>query len=1124
MKTPRILAFEILKSVSICLVVMLVSAFAPAANALAVSYGNSPAVALGNIPFSASTNVVTVFRPRGAPTTSTETLTFRLVLTSPVPAGLTEAALMSFISFSPSTLQFASGVTSQPVTVIITVPRGIVPLGQTIQPAYQAFTVGWSDPSYTDAGFGINATITAPPVPVDGTPVVQIVEPAQTSYTFAYGTPIVIPLNFTAQSAAATGIDAVDATLNGNTIGTVSLPLNTTAYRLPLVTATYAVLPITSSGTYTISANASAAGLSATASKTFSVVITGAPVPTVTITQPSRESDYTYFEGGNPARVPVSITADSSAGGTLVSWAASLAFPNLSTSTPQLSPVSPSGTSATATAPLDLTTSGRYTLSATASNQYGPSLPSLNSSTAFWINRMANPANVTINAFQNASFSVVAAGTQSQAPGLTYQWQRQVGTGGWANVADGGAYSGATTPTLNVTGAIGSMSGDQFRCLIGAVNKVASASAILTVLKLNPVVSWTNPAAIDYLIPLSGTQLNATASYNNVVLTGGSFAYNPASGTVLNAGTNRPLAVVFTPADTVNYNTANGSATITVNQLSPIINWTAPAAISYGTALSSTQLNATATYNGNTVAGSLVYTPASGAVLNAGPNQTLSVSFAPSDTVNYNGAGGTTTITVNKVTPAITWAAPASIVSGTALSATQLNATASYNNASVAGSFVYAPVSGTVLPVGVNQALSVAFTPTNTTNYNSANGGTTLTVTSAPPVVTGPANQTVNVGASAAFSVTATGTPTLTYLWQRLAAGTAAWAALSDSATYTGSATATLNVSGTTAAMSGDQFRCVVTNSAGSATSTAGTLTVNAPATLTIAISQPLDGTVITRVAGSPATSVPFTFKATATGANVTGLSAQVGTTSVTVAATGTNTPTATGTGSFAVSAAGNYTFTAKATGTGTLTASASVTITVKETQPQPQPCTTTVVWSGDVLSTKVLGDKVIDVNFKVKQCCPTTTGGGGSCDDDDDDGDHRSSGGDDNDDSEHYSSPGRYSSGGDDNDDNDSHTSHFCENGGSGGSPNNCSYMKDKTVVVTIYEVLSNGKTGTPVTFTYTSGKATSSKFTIDSTGLYDVQFVPASGKHTYHVDVDYFPVGSTKPTLIGSEEFDVK
>jgi hypothetical protein len=67
---------------------------------------------------------------------------------------------------------------------------------------------------------------------------------------------------------------------------------------------------------------------------------------------------------------------------------------------------------------------------------------------------------------------------------------------------------------------------------------------------------------------------------------------------------------------------------------------------------------------------------------------------------------------------------------GTALSSTQLNATASFGGTSVAGTFVYSPVAGTVMNTAGAQTLSVTFTPTDSTDYNSATGSVTLTVTS----------------------------------------------------------------------------------------------------------------------------------------------------------------------------------------------------------------------------------------------------------------------------------------------------------------------------------------------------------------------------------------------------------
>ncbi len=74
----------------------------------------------------------------------------------------------------------------------------------------------------------------------------------------------------------------------------------------------------------------------------------------------------------------------------------------------------------------------------------------------------------------------------------------------------------------------------------------------------------------------------------------------------------------------------------------------------------------------------------------------------------------TVQITVTQAAPVITWNNPASITYGTALSATQLNATAS-----VAGTFAYTPALGSI-PAAGTDTLSVTFTPTDTTDYTTA--------------------------------------------------------------------------------------------------------------------------------------------------------------------------------------------------------------------------------------------------------------------------------------------------------------------------------------------------------------------------------------------------------------------
>jgi large repetitive protein len=82
----------------------------------------------------------------------------------------------------------------------------------------------------------------------------------------------------------------------------------------------------------------------------------------------------------------------------------------------------------------------------------------------------------------------------------------------------------------------------------------------INVAKTTVTVSWSNPASIIEDVALSTTQLNATASVP------GTFAYTPAPGSFLPAGTNT-LTVQFTPTDSANYATpAPVSVQIQVNE------------------------------------------------------------------------------------------------------------------------------------------------------------------------------------------------------------------------------------------------------------------------------------------------------------------------------------------------------------------------------------------------------------------------------------------------------------------------------------------------------------------------------------------------------------------------------
>jgi hypothetical protein len=115
------------------------------------------------------------------------------------------------------------------------------------------------------------------------------------------------------------------------------------------------------------------------------------------------------------------------------------------------------------------------------------------------------------------------------------------------------------------------------------------------------------------------------------------------------------------------------------------------------------------------------------------------------------------TATVTKATPVITWPTPASVVAGTKLSGTQLNATASSLGGSVPGTFVYSPPAGTTLTAGTTP-LSVTFTPADGTDFTGASASQNIVVTSSVITVSA-ANVAVTFGAPnpATFSAAVTG-------------------------------------------------------------------------------------------------------------------------------------------------------------------------------------------------------------------------------------------------------------------------------------------------------------------------------------------------------------------------------
>ena len=111
-----------------------------------------------------------------------------------------------------------------------------------------------------------------------------------------------------------------------------------------------------------------------------------------------------------------------------------------------------------------------------------------------------------------------------------------------------------------------------------------------------------------------------------------------------------------------------------------------------------------------------------------------------------------------KKVPVISWAQPASIVYGTALSGAQLNARALNNGIEVAGTFTYAPAPGAILVPG-SQKLTVTFVPTDTAQYSTpAAASVVLDVTKKEVVCTvGSASRAYGLSTNPAVSFSCAG-------------------------------------------------------------------------------------------------------------------------------------------------------------------------------------------------------------------------------------------------------------------------------------------------------------------------------------------------------------------------------
>lgn len=455
------------------------------------------------------------------------------------------------------------------------------------------------------------------------------------------------------------------------------------------------------------------------------------------------------------------------------------------------------------------------------------------------------PASQTVIAGQTATFSVTANGTAT----LSYQWKK-----------NGTAISGATGSSYTTPATQSSDSGSSFSVTItNSLGNITSNAATLTVNVLPSITTQ----------PVSRTvTVGQTATFSVTAAGSGTLTYQWAkNGTVINGATSSsyttPAAVAsdngasFTVKVTGNAGTVTSNAALLAVNAPPSITTqpasqtvTAGQAATFSVTATGT---ATLTYqwkkNGTAINGATAasYTSTPTVAGDNGSSFTVTITNSVSS-VTSNAA----TLTVNVLPAITTQPANQSVTAGQTATFTVAatgSGTLSYqwkkNGTVISG----ATAASYVTPATVTGDSGSSFTVTITSSVGSlTSNAATLTVTAAPvapSVTTQPASQTVSAGQTATFSVTATGTATLTYQWKKN--GTAISGA--NGASYTTPATV--------AGDSGSSFTVTVTNRVSNVTSNAATLTVNVPPSIT---TQPISQTV---TAGQTAT---FTVAATGSG------------------------------------------------------------------------------------------------------------------------------------------------------------------------------------------------------------------------------------------------------------------
>jgi len=469
-------------------------------------------------------------------------------------------------------------------------------------------------------------------------------------------------------------------------------------------------------------------------------------------------------------------------------------------------------------------TGGTYNITFTASNGV-----STNATQNFTLTVDQSAAITSAN---NATFTVGAAGsltvtaTGFPVPALSESGALPSGvTFNSATGALSGTPAAGTAGTYNLTftatNGVGSPATQSFTLTVNQVAAISSASS----------TTFTVGAAGTFTVTASGSP-TPTLSESGALPSGVTF--NASTGVLSGTpatGTGGTYNLTFTATNGVG-SPGTQSFTLTVDQSTAITsanNTTFLAGTAGSFTVTATGFPTPTLSESGALPSGVTFTPGTGALAGtpaAGSGGTYNITFTATNGVG-SPASQSFTLTVNQ-SAAITSANSATFtvskagtftVTATGFPAPTLNESGTLPSGVTfnAGTGV---LSGTPA-ASTAGTYNLTFTAHNGIGTD-ATQSFTLTVDVAPAVTTNPANQTVSVGANATFTAAASGTPAPTVQWQVSTDG-------GNTYTNVSGATSTTLTFAATATQNGNKYQAVFTNSVGTATTTAATLTVIAP-------------------------------------------------------------------------------------------------------------------------------------------------------------------------------------------------------------------------------------------------------------------------------------------------------